>query len=292
MRGDKMEEKYNVIFENLKTAYFHTPVLKTWTPSDYDIKYNSPKKLEKLKIKMNEKCNYEYKEEMRDYNNVCKQIDVIKSVIPELSSFFIITLDKAIKSLLEYKKYYEGKMKEYKDKYDINIAFTYTAGDRQLDATVNPYSKRSEFISHYWKQYPRSKTGDLAFPEKEYYPQLRRQFDIIADTDEKKREYLKESIDHNENYYKYCNLPTPTIVFIQYIDKFYNIIKDIEKVLGGPADSVAWTKFGIGDKFNGIVSRTVNSEGTIRSASFKSFLAGGWNIQKLHMRYRVTPLKV
>lgn len=60
----------------------------------------------------------------------------------------------------------------------------------------------------------------------------------------------------------------------------------MKKVLGGIPDGFERLEgWGVGGKFNGIVWRGD------KRASFKSFLAGGYNIQRLHMRTKVTLLK-
>lgn len=72
----------------------------------------------------------------------------------------------------------------------------------------------------------------------------------------------------------------------KYADTVASVGSDICSKLGGvPEKCETEPDWGVGGYFNAVLAR-----GNLR-VSFKSFLAGGWNIQRLHIRVRTTLLK-
>lgn len=105
-------------------------------------------------------------------------------------------------------------------------------------------------------------------------------------------------LDDLDTYYRYKeyithNKKTATELFKFLVNKIDAIKNNIESVLGGiPTGIDTDVDWGVNGMFNGIVYRyDVNDPSKKIRASFKSFIAGGYNIQCRHIRARVTMLK-
>lgn len=76
---------------------------------------------------------------------------------------------------------------------------------------------------------------------------------------------------------------TAVIETVESLERTLSVIAD--KLGGLPDYCEAAAEWGAGDYYNGVIGRAG------KRFSLKSFLAGGYNIQRLHLRCRCTPLK-
>lgn len=283
--------------EEVLSGYFaelvKEPVNRTWVPTAFDIEYYGPKRIEKERVKRDADYQKEYEREMRYYNDYKAALDKVCTVDRVLLDFFATSICGAIENLRAKRDGLAEGIKAFRDKWDRDIEFVYkpSNGDEPFQMTCNPLYKKREFIENFWgwekgrdwRISERARDGHLKPCDDDYH---RQNFNAFAPTDEEKVAFLKGVVEYELASAELASLPTIYSLFTRNLVRFAEMVDAIVKTLGGLPDEVTrGAHWGVGGHFNGIVAH----QG--RRAKFTSFFAGGWNIQCLHIRYRVTALK-
>lgn len=272
---------------NITLSQYVLPELKHWTPSEFEMKYhfNTPRKLktlEKVRAKEDAKLLAKYDSEVLTYNEILSRCDTIDRLPKSIANLFQETVSRRI---AQVKKIHEDQIKEseaFKAKYD---GVKGSPDCPSYRATISAYSAR-DYVKIYFlskRSYYGSKMTweDNAIKE---YPAL---------ANVNKEEYLADANrffslrDADICYCRGCSIEDAiTITIRDYVRHLYGIYEEMKAKLGGdPLICECNDGWGIGGHFNGILSRNE------KRVSFKSFLAGGYNIQCLHVRFKMTVLK-
>lgn len=271
------------IINGYAEKFYAKPVLKTWTPKEWELGYyNTPKRLEKERAKRDAAYAKDYEREMRDYTEFTNAVGRIARMPQGLVHLFAQTAKWIVEENAARRRKIEAEMKAFTDVYDRTIEYTYEPnGDEPYTTTFNP-AKDAE--THYLLSAYDFKNGCWNPSFRNEYRKA--QINCVADTDEGRVAYMKALLKYSEDGKELRAMRSDASLFVEFIGECARVMDGIWKTLGGDPDECSYdVGWGVGSHFNGIVSR----DG--KRASFKSFLAGGWNIQRLHVRFRVTLLK-
>ena len=274
------------------------PVKKTWTPDEYAIKhYSTPKRMEREAAKREAENLRQFNREMSEYTRLRNALEKVCSVQLGLMDFFAHTLASWIESARAHRDALTKKLADFRDVWDREFPYTYDsayAGSGHHQSKVNAFYSRHDILRRCWKcelrngyiYTAKSLEGELNAQERDARGLYYQQFDGFAKTDEEKIAFAKAAIQYELDEHELHAAVTPQEIFARTIVRLAEIVDAMVKTLGGMPDGFERDhKWGIGGMYNGIVSR----QG--KRAKFTSFYAGGWNIQCLHIRYRVTALK-
>lgn len=277
---------------SLINLHYAEPKLNVWEPSEFDTEYNynTPRKLKKLESdreKHNAKLKAEYDAEMVKWNAVHKVIDDLAAWPKEVADLFLETVRQTITTLeFRHKKFLEAKDaidEKYgmplilNAKWHLNKLLDHKPGRcgvsfdamKRWDKIANDY--RGEF-----KKQPDGKVGyDLPLKNIKDPQDLLNMF----------AEYrLAEDLDDVALYGEHAAYMK---AIRSITSKISDIMLEVTKIFGGkiPEKCECGGEWGVDGHFNGILSC-----GSKR-VSFCSFIAGGWNIQRLHCRFKITELK-
>lgn len=277
---------------SLINFHYSEPKLSTWKPSEYDMEhnYNTSRKLKKLegdREKHNAKLKADYDLEMMKWNAVHKVIDDLNTWPEEVADLFLDAIHQVITTLdLRHKKFIEAKNaidEKYgmslilNAKWHLNKLLDHAPGHRGVasdamekwDAIASSY--RGEF-----KKQPDGKFGyDLPLKSIKDPKDLLSMFAAY-----RRAEDFDDVALHGEH-----------VAYMKAIQgitsKIADIMNDIMKIFDRkvPEKCERGGDWGVDGHFNGVLSC-----GSKR-ISFCSFIAGGWNIQRLHCRFKITELK-
>lgn len=261
-----MTKQEMLIFVN---QYYNCPVCKHWQPSDYQMKhhYNTPRRLKRLesdRIKEDAKLQIIYERELQCYNNVLNIIDDIDVLPDRLKDLFYTTLQNQVLYDIKTRENFKEKDNNFKELYGQDDRMNgfhsaYSEAKCLYDCYINRWNETN---IHYWKKQIFN-FDNINFKD----------FSKICNEWLKMKKLAEQTLS-----------PQDGLIHGSY--KIREIIDCIKKTLGGNPDKCDYdAHWGLNNEFNAVVGR--NS----LKASFKSFLAGGWNIQRLHIRYRITLLK-
>ena len=279
------------VFDGYLAEFHETPILKVWQPTDFDKKYYTGKKMERESAKRAEANKRDYDREMAWHERFMHALAKVKGVTPRLLTFFAETMESYVESNRRKRNEINRQIAAIRSRYDREVPFSYVDSSGMRNCwTFRPMEKRYDLTRQFWVGERKNtwtgrieQEGHLEFTHGDGY--FESQFDAFAPTEAEKVEFFNIMKQYDELRDSLNHIQTPGGVFHDLVERFGEIVKMIEKTLGGPAEDCSYdTDWGYGGHFNGIVTR-----GTQR-ASFKSFLAGGWNIQRLHVRFRVTLL--
>lgn len=270
------------IINEFAEKFYKKPVLRTWTPDDWEKKYyDTEKKLAKEKAKRDAAYAKDFEREMRDYTAYRATVERIAKMPQGIIFLFARTAKHIVEKNVAIREGYEAEIKAFTDKYDREIEFTFKPeNDKPYTHTFNPakVTDTTYFLANYDFKNDRwaERTNDY----------LMAQIKSVAETDEGRVAFMKDMQHYVEVKHNLYAMRSDASLFCELMEECGRIMVGIDKTLGGDPDACSYnTNWGVGGHFNGIVSRGA------KRASFTSFLAGGWNIQRLHIRYRVTLLK-
>lgn len=265
-------------FLDFANKHYPLPTLKTYTPDEYEMKYvfNTPRRLKKLPAHT-EKKNLEYKHlydgEMSRRNEIFLMIERIARLPEQLTKLFFDTVKNQIQNDIKLRTHAYKLKEEFKKTYNI-------ADERGSDKLYDiAYYINGSVIHEYNEHY--EKIYKLKDSERDRIMQRYPHLSKVVLTD-----FIKNYREMKEYETKASNTMDSETALIFGIRRCSDIIEDMKRVLGNYPDHCEtdghWGKGGV---FNGIVGYQE------KRASFKSFLAGGWNIQRLHIRYKITLLQ-
>jgi len=253
---------------------YQPPVLKTWQPSEYDMKYryNTPRKLKKLesdKAKEDAKLRIIFDKETESRVKVFRTIIQLDSFPQSISSLFYSTIKWQVEDDKKLKEEFAKLKNELKTKYQPEIFSSLDYYSYNMSKIVYDYKKKLVELLKHW-------SFDKRFKE---------WIDTIT-TDE-----FAQSIVSDFKYYSSLKShvqasPGPIGIIQWGCSRLEDICESIVNVMGGiPTGIETDPHWGIDGNFNGIIFKDE------KRASFKSFVAGGWNIQRRHIRFRIILLK-
>ncbi len=282
------------IIKGYFAEFWKEPVKKEWVcPDIYRTEYHyTEKRIAKEREKHEAAYQRDYDRAMSLYNDMKANVEKVCSVQTGLLTFFAESLRRWIEDVRAKRASLNAVMEGFRRKWDIEREWTFTPDNPAERPTVckgSLYVRRHDILRGCWECEMKahrfceeSLEGHLVEANNRYLRQL---FDGLAQTEEEKIAFCKEAIRADLAQMKLAAFVMPEEVFSMTVERFAEIVDAMVRVLGGLPDGFERDhEWGIGGHYNGIVSR----EG--KRAKFTSFYAGGWNIQRLHIRYRVTPL--
>lgn len=259
--------------------YYPVPVLRTYTPSDYDMEYKfyTPRKLKKLPEyteKMNQKYKEEYDRELEKRNSVIKVVKEIECMPTSLVNLFYSTLKDQVLNDIKIRNYSKEIEEEFKKMCGITGKEVTIGRDHLYYFSKELFSKHVRI----------STDNGYQLTLKDDSKNLLVKYPILVNMDLKEFEILYRK---NEEYKRKANQSMQPIECLRWgAFKLTEILDQMKRVLGNLPDMCeCGAHWGVGGEFNGIIGYNE------KRASFKSFLAGGWNIQRLHIRCKITLLK-
>ena len=276
------------VIDGYRAQYWKVPELKKWEPREFELSfYNTPKKLERERAKRDAQYLKEFERASAKYEAFCKCCDKITGLLVEdLRDFFVESIQRNMEEAQSRRDAAKAKMRMFRDEYDKVFKVSYSDG---VEFEVNPFEKAFDIVCHNFESKDRyrmlpDEVTIKVLPDGDYH---RRVLNAFCPTDEEKMRFVMGYLA-----YRKCRGAmedasySPGSVFFKIVEQIAEIVESIRNVLGGDPDGCSFdADWGVGGHFNGIVERAG------KRASFKSFFAGGWNIQRLHIRFKVTPLK-
>ena len=273
-----------------REEFAEAPTLRTWTPRESDAKYYG-RSIAKETEKRNAAYRKEYDSEVAEHNAFLANLQKVKSIHPVLLSFFVTSLEGWVEGIRNRRAALQNAMYAFQTRWDRDyrfIAQPSNPADKPWEARINPFRDKCDLRYRCWHRTEKNSWGKVVTEGhlREGLTGIYSQYlHAFAPTTAEQVEFFRDLEQYEEHYDELRNSRTPADIFFMGITRFADIARQIEKVLGGAVDHVEQdANWGYGGHFNGIVGH----EG--KRASFKSFLAGGWNIQREHVRFRITLL--
>lgn len=276
------------VIDGYREQYWKAPVLRKWEPREFELRYyDTPKKLERERAKRDAEYLKEFEKANAKYEAFCKCCEKITGLKVEgLRDFFVETIQRRVEESKDMRALAKAKMRMFRDEYDKVFKVSYSDG---VEFEVNPFEKAFDIVCHNFESKDRyrmlpDEVTILDLPEDNYH---RRVLNAFCPTDEEKMRFARAYLAYRKNRVLLADEShSPSTVFVRMVEQVADIVDSIRNVLGGDPDGCSFdADWGVGGHFNGIVERAG------KRASFKSFFAGGWNIQRLHIRFKVTLLK-
>ena len=265
-------------FLDFANKHYPLPTLKTYTPDEYEMKYvfNTSRRLKKLSAhteKKNSEYKYQYDEQMMKRNDTFIIIERIACLPEQLTKLFFDTIRNQIENDIKLRKHAYNIKEEFEKNYNI----TNEKGSDKLYNIAYYVNEcvEDDYDDHYEKIYKLRDSERDKIMQK--YPHLSK----VNLTD-----FINKYREMKEYQNKAANIMDSETALILGCKKCYDIMLVMKRILGSFPDHCETDgHWGQGGVFNGIVGYQE------KRASFKSFLAGGWNIQRLHIRYKITLLQ-
>jgi len=234
-----------------------------WQPQKWEMesKYNTHRRLKKLesdRIKHDGERRKEYEKEISKRNMIHSIVDRIGSLPEKISFLFLTTLKNQVEHDKKVRLLYQEKNQLFEEKYGKNSS---------IRCWCYEISKYYNYVRTV-KENPNLSKWAEDKTDEEIETMIK---------DCKELQDFKSASDHSL-------MPPECLCHCSY--RLNDIIDSIIKILDGLPDDCEYDPtWGVGGNFNGIVKRDD------KKASFKSFIAGGWNIQREHIRFKITLLK-
>lgn len=265
------------------------PVQKYWKPSEYDMKYkyNTTRRMKKLdadKAKEDAKLKLVFDKEVAQKQSVMKTIDEIATYPSEISNLFY----GAIFDNINYLKKCHDKYLELKHNIEklgqnaLAVAYAVQYGMRKYDTSYSMSGRRMtrktlQILSdEEWTKFADNFMCDYKHPAKD----IENPKEFMQMVIDMRNAYDRDELELNgEDAYRNA--------IIHMVSNFANIVDEIKKHFNGnkPTKCLTDANWGYKGEFCGILTDGISK------VSFKSFGAGGVNIQRYHFRFKVTKLK-
>lgn len=260
---------------NIFTKNYTLPTLRTYEVSDFDRKYYKPKALEKLVEKRNLEYKRDYDNRMDKYNGCVKTITQKLDPLPsEIKDLFRRVLGQQVEYVDRTHQLYVDTKLELEKEYD----------KKPVQNSPSAFDLLTNLLCYYIKMRPGGKYN-LVNPEEilQRYPNLK-----DYDFDKMYMDFKRfKKIESHDLVVRYGSVQeAKNFVLQDIISRLGDISSQIKRAFNGnyPTTCITDVNFGAGGHFNGILQ-----SGDIK-LSFKSFIAGGYNIQREHIRFKITKL--
>ena len=274
--------------------FIKTPVKRVYELSDWEKDYyKTPKRMEKARAKAQVQLDKTFALEMRRYNDLVAAKEKVFSVPKGLMDFFACSLEGWVEKVRRGRAALTAKVNAFREKWNHEVAYTFHAdrpNEKDCIFTVNPAERAYETVVMWWvwDGYMYTDTAlEGHLRNSSDIPHFHRErFNGFAPTDAEKEAFCREFIQKELDEHTLMTTATPREIFTLTLARLGEIVDAMKNVLGGLPDGYEYcSDWGVGGHYNGIVSRNG------RRAKFTSFYAGGWNIQRFHIRFKVTLLK-
>lgn len=282
-------------------SHYPVPTLKHWKPSDYEMnyKYNTPrktKKLEAVREKEDAKLRAAYDQEVVCREDVVKTIDEVSTLPPEVADLFLSTFKWTIEDLVRrHEAFLAAKSAITNEFGDNGLNVLQSAKCRMSSRVYKP--SMTGFRGSYVEQ-RRILTND---EWSKFADECKTNFHKVAE-DKYDYDYPAKSIKDPEKLMmlglEFWNAQEADEVYSDgdqaYVSSIQRMAGTLKRIMDEIKDSFNGEKpdacetgagWGAKGNFEGVLRR-----GSER-VSFKSFGAGGYNIQRFHFRFKVTKLK-
>lgn len=276
------------IIHGYREMFWKAPVLKKWEPREFELRYyDTPKKLERERAKRDAEYQKEFEKANAKYEAFCEKCNKITGLQAEnLRDFFAETIQKHVEMAKARRADCTAKMEMFRKEYDREVTVACFDGSK---FHINPFEKGMDLLCHNFYSADRYRVDpdNIKLRELDVQDYHRMCLNAFCPTNEDKMRFGRDYLAYKKNQGMLNDASrSPDVVFIHLVEKVADIVDSIRKVLGGEPEGCSFdADWGVGGHFNGIVERAG------KRASFKSFFAGGWNIQRLHIRFKVTLLK-
>lgn len=280
---------------DLINKHYPDPIRQIYTPSKYDVQRAiTPKRIEKLNAliaKEQAKLDAVTQKLSDKKAAVHRTIDDLATYPDTVASLFLSTFKWTIEDLIRRHEAFLAKKQMMVEAYSEEVmkrteSVKYFGYEKKWESTWSGRGRRVEvrrdITPEMWSEFAAHNGGYWDNAENKYvYP-----FTTISD-------YVKFLDDYDE--YKTlrenddvvsCDGDAYVNAINHMADTLERIACDITAIFNGSKPTLCETdaRWGVDGHFNGILS-----DGKTR-ASFKSFGAGGWNIQCFHYRFKITKL--
>ena len=281
------------ILDAYTAEFVEEPKLKEWVcPDFYRTSYHyTEKRIAKEKAKNDEQYRKEYEREMAAHQTFLNSIQKILACPDRLAQFFATSMRDFTERTRAKREEVKARIAELEKFFDREVKFTYQSPNEPepWTHTIKVSQDRHNLIYRCTRTEGSGKWKKTVLGEREGHDYMWAMFDAVCPTDEEKMDFIAKSQELDDLGFALRNNETPSDVFFRMVDTIGGrggIVDKMVQTLGGMPDYCSYdTDWGVGGYYNGIVGRGE------KRASFKSFYAGGWNIQRLHIRFRVTLLK-
>lgn len=264
--------------------YFKKPVCKEWKPCEYDMKYrfkNTPagiRKLNATKAKEDAKLLAEYQKQMCIYNKAVETIEMINLLPSAIRDLFYHTIEWNVTEGNRLREEARNLEKAAREKYGVRKEGDY----RSPLFSIGEYGINRYFKAKYDEV---EKKSHWVFVSEDLKKHCERNYVGIEEG-----EALDVFVEDMSRYIRAkkaaAGFPLAYDAIVYATNKLLEILDVMRKLLDGTPEWVEReASWGVGGHYNGIIGR-----GNKR-VSMKSFLAGGYNIQRLHIRCKCTLLK-
>lgn len=269
--------------EEIAKSIYPMPSFVGWTPSEYDMKYrfNTPRKMKYMNVvkeREEAKLKNVFDKQLAHYNNTFENLKKISNLPPKIATLF----EQTIVGQLNYYDSLVQKVKaldeDLKKKYDI-------VADEDVGKAYSIHYTPYRIINSIYKYYikkqlnPETHDYDYVVDDRTYSecPALHK-VDI--------KQLYFDAKEFVENNAALLHLVSKKNVLVNCILHIGRIIDNMKTIFEGyPTSCLTDPHWGVGGHFNGIL------EGNGHRCSFKSFIAGGYKIQCLHIRFKMTELR-
>ena len=272
------------ILDAYTAEFVEEPKLKEWVcPDFYRTSYHyTEKKIAKEKAKNDEQYRKEYEREMAAHQTFLNSIQKILSCPDRLAHFFATSMRDFIERTREHRAMLSARVAELEKFFDRDFDFTFKSGNETVTLKYNVKREAWYFLGLFDK-----KAGKFRDCDESNHTWCK--FCAAFPTEEGRLEFIKKHGEYDKAKSELTQCEHASEAFYRLVDNIGGrggIVDKMVQTLGGMPDYCSYdTDWGVGGYYNGIVGRGE------KRASFKSFYAGGWNIQRLHIRFRVTLLK-
>lgn len=274
---------------NLIADNYMMPELRTYTPSEWDVRWAiTPRRIKKMNEmveKENAKLRAAYDTEIAIRESTVNSVNALDKYPAELKSLFFHTIEWTLSDIQRRHDARVAAETEFKNKYgdDVydhvyvlsSLCFTRSYRSKVTDAVVTD-DAWSKFVKYngYGSTKCVTEIADWKTLIEDY-----RNLTSIRNGDESYN-CSKHCSKGKLAYVKMIALRRVTATLVRIADEINTHFEG-----GIPSTCETSPNWGVGGHFNGILS-----DGNTR-VSFKSFCAGGWNIVRFHYRFKITKLK-
>lgn len=271
---------------NFIDLHFPIPTFVEWEPDQWSKEHYykdlTDKRTYKRYLKDKEKENQKRKDNINNIvkkkSEILRMIDGIDQLPSDISDLFYTTMKYQVEDGIRIRALYTTIRQQFYQKYNEDIvqeSFKYKS-------TPCTYAKEIVKMIKYDYDYTQQKQVIKYDQDKFNYISNRCPYIQSMDLEQ----FYLEATKYFEIQKEASSSLLPPDCLYHGSRKCFDICNEIKHIFNGnPERCVKDPNWGVGGYFNGVL------EGNGIKVSFKSFVAGGYNIQKRHIRFRMTKLK-
>ena len=267
--------------------YFPIPSFVEWEPDEWEKEHYykdlNDKKTYKRYIKQKEKINSEKQKAIdtltEKKNDIRSKITALDELPCDISNLFYTTIKNMVEDGISIRAKYSEVKASFHQKYKDSFI-----DKNSYDKYNTPYDYSDQIRKIIRIEYDLESKTNVAKYDQDKYNYIKSNCPYIDNIN--LIEFKNDADIFYQLEYEARNSFMPMNAIIHGTDKCSTIYSEIKFIFNGnPERCVKDPDWGVGGYFNGVL------EGNGIKVSFKSFVAGGYNIQKRHIRFRMTKLK-